>query len=635
MARNLGSGLAQKYKGMGLAHPCVGLRRKRLPAAASMQKIVITSWWLLCTLPCLTLGQVADNFSDGDFTQNPPWAGTTTYFRIENGALRYEGPALSNTAYLSTQFLKNLNSGRTEWYFTLNLLEEQLDGLNTVRVYLTADVPFLDLAYGYFLQCGGSNGSTDPTRLRLVRADATGTTLVLETAAGTFAPTDVLQLRVERSPAGTWQLDRWDARLGNYQPLAAGADPTFSTTAYFGVYTRHQGSYAKGFYLDAIQAGDLPPDITPPQLVRVEAEAFDTLVLTFSEPLSVAAGIDEGRYNLNGGLQPARAEAVALNASQVRLAFPGALIFGNTYTLNYQNVDDLLGNAGTGSLTFTYIPPSRGQPGEVVISEVLFDPLAGEVRYLELYNTGPSPVDIRMWQIARGTRDTTELTPATLQIFPGEWHAFTEDPTQVSRRYESPPEARIHPWPNLPAYDRSHDTLTLLRADGTLIDQIQYDATWHSPWLVQKTGVALERLSPLVSGHFKSNWASAASTQAFGTPGYENSVQTQQSHYGRFRLINEDFSPDGDGYRDQLQLELAYSEPGWRADIRLFTANGRLVRTLSPALLPTQPVIFSWDGISDSGSTLAQGFYLALVQLQHPDGRTDLHKAACVLARPR
>ena len=48
-------------------------------------------------------GQISDDFSDGDFTNNPTWIGETTHFEVDgDNQLHQIAPALDSESYLST-----------------------------------------------------------------------------------------------------------------------------------------------------------------------------------------------------------------------------------------------------------------------------------------------------------------------------------------------------------------------------------------------------------------------------------------------------------------------------------------------------------------------------------------------------
>ena len=56
----------------------------------------------LLLLPFSLFAQVTDDFSDGDFTQNPSWSGTADKFTINTNLQLQLDAEEAGTAYLST-----------------------------------------------------------------------------------------------------------------------------------------------------------------------------------------------------------------------------------------------------------------------------------------------------------------------------------------------------------------------------------------------------------------------------------------------------------------------------------------------------------------------------------------------------
>ena len=97
-------------------------------------------------------GQVTDNFSDGDFTSNPPWNGDAAKFTIETGELRSNSNSASDVFYISTP--NTLAKADLEWRFRVNM-KFSTSGANYTDVFLMADNTNLNLVTnGYFVRVG-------------------------------------------------------------------------------------------------------------------------------------------------------------------------------------------------------------------------------------------------------------------------------------------------------------------------------------------------------------------------------------------------------------------------------------------------------------------------------------------------
>ena len=109
-------------------------------------------------LPLIASAQLADNFSDGDFTGNPTWVGKTDSFYIDNGMLRSNGPQASSNIYLATA---NSLIDSTEWNFLIRL-DFNPSSTNYVKVYLVSDQQNLAGSLnGYYVQFGASGTGAD------------------------------------------------------------------------------------------------------------------------------------------------------------------------------------------------------------------------------------------------------------------------------------------------------------------------------------------------------------------------------------------------------------------------------------------------------------------------------------------
>ncbi|MGE5449521.1 MAG: gliding motility-associated C-terminal domain-containing protein, partial [Bacteroidales bacterium] len=143
----------------------------------------------------------------------------------------------------------------------------------------------------------------------------------------------------------------------------------------------------------------------------------------------------------------------------------------------------------------------------------------------------------------------------------------------------------------------------------------------------------LERISLLKPTADRSNWTSAASTAGYATPGLKNS-QVSTSIEIPEDIIPEPvvFSPNGDGYNDQVTIRYNLSKPGYVANVRIFDITGRVVKYLVNNESLASQGGWIWKGDSDSGQKLNLGVYIIWVELYDPEGHTKTFKKTCTLS---
>ena len=113
--------------------------------------------FILILLPFSLLAQVTDDFSDGDFTQNPTWSGTAEQYTVNNSKQLQLNAEGEGTAYLSLSITEYESM---EWQFWIREAFAP-SGNNYSDVWLSADNADLSqVTQGYFLRYG-EGGSND------------------------------------------------------------------------------------------------------------------------------------------------------------------------------------------------------------------------------------------------------------------------------------------------------------------------------------------------------------------------------------------------------------------------------------------------------------------------------------------
>lgn len=580
--------------------------------------------------------QFTDNFADGEFRSNPAWMGNVDRFIVnENGTLQLRDtmPNASNVTYLSAAAATSITDSTT-WEFLVRL-EFSPSTSNFARVYLSASQADLsgDLN-GYFVKIGGISGSDDA--IELYRQDGNRRELLISGTVGGAGSDPVLaRVRVTRSIAGVWRLAVDYAGEQNFQLEGEATDATYEMGGFIGLYCRYTRTRSDLFFFDDFYVNPLFVDRTPPNLLTAEALSANEIEVVFDEPLGAEMAQNPANFSIDNGIgNPASAILVAPTMVWLELATP--LASAVDYTLVANGIADANGNAlsnQTANFIFYDIQPI--EPGDLVINEVLFNPETGGQDFVELYNVSEKIVNLQGLTIANRLRmsgDTSQVIESEYLLLPGAFVAIADDPADVLARYDMPDADALlqNDLPTLPD-DEGNVTLAL---EETIIDALDYSDDWHFPLLDDDEGVSLERISPTAPTQSQSNWQSAAAAAGFATPGYQNS-----QFFERNRMIdqvvalpNKTFSPDGDGFEDVLLIEYQADQPNLTMNLRIFDAQGRLVRRLIDNELLAASGVFKWDGINDDGSKARVGVYVLWMELFSPGGRTEIRKETLVLA---
>lgn len=381
---------------------------------------------------------------------------------------------------------------------------------------------------------------------------------------------------------------------------------------------------------------DDSPDQNAPELMMVYVPSDIQIILDFDEPLD-AASLANASIRINGGAdQPLQATLDTEDWSLLYVQLE-QMIAGAVYSFQIIGISDCWGNFSE-NISGRYAAPEQPDAQDVVINEILYDPYDGGSKFVELFNRSNKTLSLGDWllnDLSGGEASSPNpITALDILLFPGEYLVLTEDASGVLDQYARAKAQRIFEIADLPDYT-SDDMVLLLLPDSTICDQVAYTSEYHYPLLDETKGVSLERIDPNRPSGDATNWHSASSSEDYATPGYVNSQYfALTASDATLSVEPETFSPDNDGYNDQVAFGYQLPSEGYTGTLHIYDAEGRLIRRLMTNTLLGREGSIAWDGINDDRQKAAIGIYVVYFEAFNTTGDVQRIKTTCVLAHP-
>lgn len=367
-------------------------------------------------------------------------------------------------------------------------------------------------------------------------------------------------------------------------------------------------------------------DVTPPTVVDYAVVSDVEIALFFNESLDTIIPLS---LSISPSLDALSGAYVELNQYRVDAL---TLQPSTTYELIITNGQDCWGNEVNESIQFGL--PGTAAPEDIILNEVLFNPLTGGSDYVELYNNSDKIIDLHQLYLANWDGDQIDnyeqIGISQFLLLPGEYALLTEDSTDVIHDFAVYGIGRFLDT-DLPTYPNDSGTVYLLRADSVKIDYFHYDSDMHFALLNSDDGKALERISFGGGMNNPDNWHTASENVDWGTPGYVNSQSASPNLVGEVSVDPQLFSPDNDGYNDVLTINFELKDADNIVDVSVYDNQGRLIRLLKDNYFIGQKGILTWDGINDDGYKASIGTYIVLVSVKNTNGDENLFKLVTVL----
>ena len=466
---------------------------------------------ILLLLPFSLFAQVSDDFSDGDFSHNPAWSGTTGSFVVNASYQLQLNAEEAGTAFLSLPFAEYESM---EWQFWLREAFSP-SGNNFTDVWLCADNADLSqAATGYFLRFGEA-GSNDA--VELFRKDANGQQSVCRGREGAIASSFAVAVKVTCDREGNWMLQTCYDNSGIYVVEAQGADDTFGRNGHFGLHSTFTASNAKKVYFDDVYVGPRIIDHEPPLLLACTVLDLNHLQLAFNEALDEASALNTGNYAIDNGLGHPTAASFGDNLAMVVLELEREIGNGINYSITVSNVKDLWNNVmEPATTTFSVYEASEY---DVVINEIMADPtpVVGlpEWEYVELYNTTDYALDLVGWEMQIGSNDHVFGN----HILPPHGYLILchNDAVRELRAFGDCVGFSSFSVGN------TSSAMYLVSKEGVMVSRVNFSNTWYHDADKDDGGWSVEQIDPLNPCAGASNWT-ASVVGSGGTPGRLNSV---------------------------------------------------------------------------------------------------------------
>ena len=363
---------------------------------------------------CLALvgtarGQFADDFSDGDFTTNPPWLATDTLWSIvvyeADFALQTNGAAISDTLTAATASSTAYGS----WSFTFAYTGGRLSNFNQVRFFVASDSPDLTAPIsGYHVQFG-----TNSRDVRLYRSDpgVSGDRELLAASATDLLSQDddTLSVTIQRATDNTWNVLVDGASVLIHQE----SNPPPLSATHFGLWVKHSATRGSGYLFDDfVVVSDEPTDTIPPQLVEAVYEAGNAAVLVrFNEEIDPQS-VQVAGFSVSDGVGTPSAATVINESgrpegSTAQLTFVDTIPPG-TYSIAVSGVSDVAGNVMQTDSASLEVEGDIVPPDLVTAAATTGTDLT--LTFSEPISSGGSCSQTANYEITPGARNPTSIT---------------------------------------------------------------------------------------------------------------------------------------------------------------------------------------------------------------------------------
>ena len=466
-------------------------------------------------VPVFGFSQIYETFSDGNFTDNPTWTGTSSNFWVNALGQLQSKAIIASTSYLFTPS-EAIDNATWECWVKINY---NPSSGNYPAIYIISDSNDLSSGCnGYFVKIGDTQ---DDVSLWL--QEGTKKTKIID---GVDKRTDrnpcELKVKVMRDALGNFTLYSKLASETEFVQEGTVQNTVVKKSSYFGLMYVNTATTGSDYFFDDITVtGNKAIDNVPPVWNTFTLEQPNKLNLGFSEAMDFSKAI----FTVDNQMGSPVSQTISDNKTSIVLNFNADFEKGKIYTLQVAGLTDLVGNVlSETSRSIGIIEPKS--VGDLIFNEVMFENPLNSLEYIEIYNTSEKILDVSglvfTTRKTDGTLNTGNKIPLKTLMLPHAYLALCEDADSVRNYHKCPAESNIltTSWTTL--NNESASIVLTSSAKDTIYDELTYNVKWHNSWVTDPKGISLERTKAEFPTQNPSSWHSSVAV-THGTPGFKNS----------------------------------------------------------------------------------------------------------------
>ena len=215
--------------------------------------------FILFSLPSVIFAQFTDDFSDGDFTNNPIWTSDITRFEIDNLKKLHLNDTISNTSYLTTESKAIING---VWEFEIKM-DFSPSISNYSKVYLISDNADISGSLnGIYVRIGGESGVIDDVSLYVQNGNTN--TKIIDGTDGIAGVDPDFKVKVTRDSIGNWEL--FVDTSSQFILQGTAFENSITASNYFGIYCKYTATRSDLFWFDNFNVSGTYDTTTPPTI---------------------------------------------------------------------------------------------------------------------------------------------------------------------------------------------------------------------------------------------------------------------------------------------------------------------------------------------------------------------------------